>query len=112
MPEAAIAVEGLRCRACGTPDPGPRELCAVCHADELEAWSFPGTGTLVSWTVVRRAPTRFKGQTPYAIAVVDLHAGVRVTGRLRGDTDQLTLGAAVGAVAREGSAYVFEETKS
>ncbi|OZB13252.1 MAG: hypothetical protein B7X58_09875, partial [Marinobacter sp. 34-60-7] len=26
-----------------------------------------GTGRLVSWTVIRRAPTRFKGQAPYVV---------------------------------------------
>ncbi len=42
----------------------------------------PGTGRLVSWTTIRRAPTAFREQAPYHVAVVDLDAGARVTGRL------------------------------
>lgn len=108
MPEDLIAVRALRCRRCGVLDPGPRELCAACHADDLEPSTIPGTGRLVSWTVIRRAPTRFKGRASYAIAVVDLDAGIPVTGRLRGDLDGVRLGVPVGAVAHEDGAYLFE----
>jgi uncharacterized OB-fold protein len=44
--------------------------------------SVDGRGTLVSWTVIRRPPIRFRAEAPYPIAVVDLAAGVRITGRL------------------------------
>ncbi|MGA0598476.1 Zn-ribbon domain-containing OB-fold protein [Enterovirga sp. CN4-39] len=111
MPEAPIEFEGLRCRACGTLDPGPRELCAACHSAELDPCKVAGSGSLVSWTTIRRAPTRFKGQAPYTIAVVDLDAGVRVTGRLRGDLERLKVGSPVAAVALESGAYMFEETR-
>lgn len=107
-----ILVDILQCRQCGNLDPGPRDLCAICHADNLEVNSVPGTGQLVSWTVIRRAPMRFKELAPYAIAVVDLDAGVRVTGRLRGNVDGLQLGAAVNAVAQEDGAYLFERPEA
>jgi uncharacterized OB-fold protein len=110
MSDPTVTVEALRCQSCGTLDPGPRELCRICFSADLRACSVPGDGQLVSWTTVRRAPTRFKGQAPYTVAVVDLDAGVRVTGRLRGSHDSLRVGAPVAATALEGGAYVFEET--
>lgn len=72
----------LRCAACGQLDAGPRELCPVCHSPDMEPVTVGGDGVLVSWTLVRRPPTRFQADGAYAVAVVDLDCGVRLTGRL------------------------------
>ena len=111
MPEAVL-VAVLRCAACGTLDPGPRDLCAACHEPDLVPAEVPGSGALVSWTTIRRAPTRFKGQAPYTIAVVDLDSGLRLTGRIRGDEDRLRLALPVVAVGEENGAYLFMERAS
>jgi uncharacterized OB-fold protein len=108
-PRGAITVAALCCAACGALDPGPRELCAVCGSPDLAEKALPGTGALVSWTIIRRAPTRFKGQAPYAIAVVELTAGVRITGRLRGAPDHMQLGTPLVAIDVADGAYLFEE---
>ena len=108
-PPQAITVTALCCAACGALDPGPRELCAVCGSPDLVEKSLAGTGSLVSWTIIRRAPTRFKGQAPYPIAVVELTAGVRITGRLRGAPDAMQLGTPLVAVGVEHGTYFFEE---
>lgn len=108
----AMTFAALRCAACGTLDPGPRDLCAACSSPDLRVSEVPGEGALVSWTTIRRAPTRFKGQAPYVIAVVDLAAGVRVTGRLRGSLDGFRLGTPVVAVERQNGAYIFEEQRA
>ena len=76
------SVTVLRCNACGALDPGPRSFCPACHGAGMAAVDVPGTGRLVSWTTIRRAPTAFREQAPYHVAVVDLDAGVRITGRL------------------------------
>lgn len=75
-------VEILRCAACGQLDPGPRELCPTCFSPRMEQVAVAGRGVLVSWTLVRRPPSRFQADGPYAVAVVDLDCGVRLTGRL------------------------------
>lgn len=80
---ASPPVTVLRCHACGHLDPGPRELCPACHSPELDPCEVEGSGTLVSWTLVRRPPVRFQTHGAYAVAVVDLDCGVRLTGRLR-----------------------------
>ena len=107
-----IAVTVLSCSACGALDPGPRDLCAVCGRPEFAEKDVAGEGKLVSWTTIRRAPTRFSAQAPYMIAVVDLAAGVRLTGRLRGPIENLQLGVTVLAVERENATYVFEERRA
>lgn len=112
MPEGAIAVTVLRCRVCRSLDPGPREFCPACHASDFEASDVPGTGQLVSWTVIRRAPTRFRGLAPYAVVVVALDAGVRVTGRLLGEAAGSRVGTPLRAAAFEGGAYVFKGSEA
>jgi len=104
----ATTVPALRCAACGSLDPGPRELCPACLSPALALVELPGEGRLVAWTMIRRAPTRFRAEAPYAVCVVDLDAGVRVTGRLAGATDAQEPGTAVRAVARGEGYSVFE----
>jgi uncharacterized OB-fold protein len=105
IPEIAV----LRCRSCATLDPGPREFCAACGEAQMEACTVPGRGKLVSWTVIRRPPTRFRAQGPYTIAIVDLDAGVRLTGRLTAVSDHLKPGAGVAFVGMGDKTYLFEE---
>ncbi len=108
MPTAdRLAVQILRCHRCGTLDAGPRLLCPKCHAAALEAQEVDGAGTLLSWTVIRRAPARLKSLVPYAVCVVDLDAGVRVTGRLQSFEGDFAPGARVRCVAREGAVAIF-----
>jgi uncharacterized OB-fold protein len=108
MPEQ-FRIKALRCAACGTLDPGPRDLCAACQSPELEPAEVPGDGALISWTTIRRAPTRFKGQAPYVIAVVELDSGLRLTGRIEGDANRLRLDLPVRAVGEDSGAYLFRE---
>ena len=94
-PPDITEVRVLRCDACGALDPGPREICPKCFTRGLKEIGVPGIGRLLSWTMIRRAPTRFRGEAPYAVAVVELEAGVRVTGRLENPSDDIIPGAPV-----------------
>ena len=104
----------LRCGDCGTLDPGPRELCVACGGEHLAPHDVPGDGTLVSWTLIRKPPTRFKAEGPYAVAVVDLAAGVRLTGRLTAALDALehrppATGSAIVFAGMAGPCHLFAE---
>lgn len=103
----AIDVAILRCAACGALDPGPRALCPRCQRP-LEPASVPATGTLVSWTMIRRPPASFKADGAYAVAVVRLDAGVQVTGRLASPGEGAKPGARVTAHARLRDIAMFE----
>ncbi len=71
-----------RCVSCGRIDPGLTGRCTGCSGDLFYPVDVPGRGRVDSWTIIRRAPARFRAQAPYVVAVVDLQDGVRVTGRL------------------------------
>jgi len=56
-------------------------------------------GTLVTFTVIRKAPAAFAGEPIYAVAIVDLAEGRRVIGRVEPFDPPPRLGAPV-ALAR------------
>ena len=56
----------------------------------------PGArGTLVTFTVIRKAPAAFASEPLYAVAIVDLANGRRVIGRIEPFDPPPRLGAAV-----------------
>ena len=57
-----------------------------------------GRGRLVSWTVVRRPSGAFAHRDAFAVALVDIDAGPRLTGNLEGWEDDPPLGATVRVV--------------
>ena len=88
MPEA-LPVSIVCCTACGALDPGPREVCPKCFKATLAPATAPGTGTLVSWTLIRRPPAQYREDGQYAVAIVKLDAGVQVTGRLKDPSEAI-----------------------
>ena len=95
MAESTGMVNVLRCSNCGTLDAGPREICPSCHESALERHEVAGDGRLLTWTIIRRPPAAFRSEGSYAVAVIELDAGVKVTGRLEGPDDVKGLGARV-----------------
>ena len=87
-----------RCVRCGAADGGTLARCRQCGSVELERVGVPGRGRLVSWTVVRRPSGPFAHRDAFAVALVDLEAGPRVTGNLEGWERDPPLGAAVSVV--------------
>jgi uncharacterized OB-fold protein len=78
-----------RCTRCSHVDSGPFSRCPDCAGDAIERGSDPGSGTLASWTIVRRPPPAFLALRAYAVGIVDLDSGLRVLGRLDADADAL-----------------------
>ena len=59
---------------------------------------MPGRGRLVSWTVVRRPSGPFADRDAFAVALVDLDSGPRLTGNLEGWEQEPPLGTTVRVV--------------
>lgn len=67
------------CRDCGTVQLIPRSLCSNCQSRHLEWKLSSAVGTVLSFTVVQRAPiAAFQPEVPYAIAIVDMDEGFRL----------------------------------
>ena len=85
----------MRCPRCRAADAGTATRCRNCGNRALDRTEAPGRGRLVSWTVVRRPAGTFAHRDAFAVALVDLDAGPRVTGNLEGWEREPRLGAAV-----------------
>ena len=75
-------LEAARCRACGQVSAPRRAVCPACRGHELETVVLPDRGTVESFTVVHVGPAAFSLDTPYALAVVALGDGIRITTQL------------------------------
>ncbi|HEY9316443.1 Zn-ribbon domain-containing OB-fold protein [Achromobacter sp.] len=70
-----------RCAACERHQFFPRTLCMHCGATDL-AWMDPaGTGTVYSFSIVRRKP---EAGGDYNVALIDLDEGARMMSRVDG----------------------------
>lgn len=69
-------------------------------------------GTLVTFTVIRKAPAAFALEPLYAVAIVDLDGGKRVIGRIEPFEPAPRLGAAVELVRWAKETPVFAPRKA
>lgn len=68
-----------RCVKCAHVQFPPRYLCAKCWNTELEWIESTGRGTVESFTIVHRAPTReLRDRVPYVVAAILLEEGPRM----------------------------------
>lgn len=99
-----------RCVDCQSFFLYPRSSCPRCGRRSIELVEAAGTGTLLSFVINNRGPEGF--EAPYAIGVVELAEGPRLTTGLR--TEQpagLEVGTPVRAVfeRREGRRVLYFE---
>ena len=73
---------GIRCGRCGAVAIPPKEFCEQCQQRDWSRVPLAGTGTIVSYTVIRVAPRGRASEVPYAVAVVKLDEGVSLLGRV------------------------------
>jgi uncharacterized OB-fold protein len=59
-----------------------------------------GTGTIVSFTIIRNAPAGFGSCVPYAVAVINV-GGENTTAQVVGPLEKITIGAEVRPVFRK-----------
>ncbi len=84
-----------RCQSCSHVLFYPRTHCDACHSDQLVWEDASGTGTVASYTVVRRGVSA-DFEAPYVIALIDLDEGPRMMSQIVGaDLDGLAVGLSV-----------------
>lgn len=92
-------LQGRRCAECGKVSVDEGRPCPSCESQGGSPVPLSGRGRLVSWTVIRVAPGRYAGEAPYAVGLLELPEGLRLTARLEGNFETLTAGQAVTFVA-------------
>ncbi len=96
-------LEGVVCKTCGNYYFPARSLCPVCRRrGKLEPYTFRGTGTIYSYTIVHAPPHGFELQKPYILAVIELDEGPRMTAQVvECSREELQVGARVRVVFRK-----------
>ena len=85
--------EAARCTGCGHVHFPPRTVCRRCQGREFEKTTLAGEGVLETFTIIRVAPSGFLDQAPYAVGIVSLPGGVKVTTQIvDGDPEALAIG--------------------
>jgi len=75
-------MEAGRCTRCGRIWFPPREICPNCRNVHFEKVTLAGEGAVETFTVIHVPPAGFEDQSPYAVAIVKLDDGVRITCQL------------------------------
>jgi uncharacterized OB-fold protein len=73
------------CEACQNMQFPPKPLCAACWSEAVGWRACSGRGTVYSYAIAHRTSTRgFREDTPYAVAIVELEEGPRMTSNIVG----------------------------
>jgi uncharacterized OB-fold protein len=75
-------LEAGKCKRCGTIFFPPRVVCSVCQFREFETIKLADRGKLITYTIIRVPPHQFTDQAPYAMGIVELDDGVKLTGQI------------------------------
>ena len=95
-------LEAGKCKGCGNVRFPPRLICPKCKSKEFEKVNLSDEGTLKTFTIIRVASDTFSLQTPFAVGIVELNDGVRLTTQIAGvDFKQLKIGKKVKMVFRK-----------
>jgi len=86
-------LEAGKCKKCGAISFPPRLVCPACRGREFEATRLAESGKILTYTIIRVPPHQFADQAPYAVAIVELADGVKVTGQVVDcDFDKIKIG--------------------
>lgn len=102
-----------RCPACESHQFYPRVVCRHCGARDPEWVEASGEGAVFSYTVCHvPGAAGFGDLTPYAVAVVELAEGPRMTAYVADDPEAVDVGAPVSVtfwrVSEDAALPVFE----
>jgi len=87
---------GNRCKACGSLQIPPRQICTHCGSQRIDWYEFSGRGTLEAMTLNRAPSSCFRGRSPYIVGIIRLDEGPAISGLMDGDKlESLEVGAKV-----------------
>ena len=75
-------LEANKCPHCGKIFFPPRLICPECKKAGLEETKLAEKGKVISYTIIRVPPQQFVDQAPYAVGIVELDDGVKITGQI------------------------------
>jgi uncharacterized OB-fold protein len=74
--------EAAKCKKCGRIFFPPRLVCSDCRGRDFEPARLAQDGVIETFTIIRIAPSGFGDEAPYAVGIIKLDDGVRVTAQI------------------------------
>jgi uncharacterized OB-fold protein len=74
--------EAAKCAACGKIHFPPRLVCSGCRGTTFTRTTLAPEGVVETFTIIRVPPTGFGAETPYAVGIIRLDDGVKVTAQI------------------------------
>jgi len=71
--------EAAQCTACDRVCFPPRLICPSCQGRDFKKIILNRRGKLLTYTVIRIPPPQFKAEAPYALGIVELEGGGKLT---------------------------------
>lgn len=75
-------LEANKCTACEKIYFPPRQVCSLCGSLKFEPTRLAEKGKLLTYTIIRVPPHQFADLAPYAVGIVELEDGVRLTAQI------------------------------
>jgi uncharacterized protein len=72
-------LEAMKSKGSGKVYFPPRIICPESKSKEFEKVILPETGKIITFTIIRVPPSNYNDQAPYALAIVELADGTRIT---------------------------------
>lgn len=95
-------LEAGKCKKCGQVYFPPRLICPECKAQEFENIRLNPEGKLLTYTIIRVASDIFSLQTPFAVGIIELKDGVRLTAQIADiELDKVKIGMSLKLVFRK-----------
>lgn len=83
-------LEAGKCSKCGKISFPGRIICSECGSREFVKHNLSGKGKLVTFTIIRTAPSGFGDLVPYAVGIIELQDGIKILAQIT-DCDPETL---------------------
>ena len=94
-------LEAAKCSSCGLISFPPRLVCPGCKGRIFEKINLNSEGKILSFTIIRVGSDKFSKETPFAVGVIELNDGVRITAQIAdADPGQISIGQKVRIVFR------------
>ena len=95
-------LEAGKCTKCGYVAFPPRLVCPKCNAKKFKTIVLNDEGKLQTFTIIRVGSDKFSKATPYAVGIVELKGGVKLTTQIADvDVEKLKIGQKVKLVFRK-----------
>ncbi len=93
---------GSICNKCGRRYYPKRKICGVCGSRDLTDIELPRRGRLLTYTIIRVPPTKYKNYAPYAVGIIELSDGTKVLAQLTDvDLNEIKIGMELEATLRK-----------